>query len=125
MHIQCPNCQSIRITTKDQGKKVGSVIGAVGGGIHGISGAVKGSQVGRTVGLIAGPVGGGVGSVAGAILGCFIGAVSCGVAGTKLGEIVDQRILDNYLCQSCGHTFSISCLSDYSEPKIVGPNHFN
>jgi hypothetical protein len=125
MNIQCPNCQSIRIITKDEGKKVGGVIGAIGGGIHGISGALKGSQVGRAVGSIAGPAGGAVGSVAGAILGCLIGAISGGVAGAKLGEIVDQRILDNYLCQSCGHSFSIICHAGHSEPKIVGANFFN
>jgi outer membrane lipoprotein SlyB len=47
-----------------------------------------------------------VGSVAGAIFGALIGAATGGVAGAKLGEVIDQRVLDNYVCQDCGLTFS-------------------
>ncbi|SDZ02589.1 hypothetical protein [Nitrosomonas sp. Nm58] len=125
MNIQCPNCRSIRITTKDEGRKVGGAIGAAGGGIHGIAGAVKGAKVGRTLGFIAGPAGGAFGSIAGAFFGGLIGTVTGGVTGAKLGEIVDQRILDNYLCRSCGHSFSVNHHFDHSAPIVDGPVNFN
>lgn len=124
MNIQCPNCRSIRITTKDEGRKVGGAIGAVGGGIHGIAGALKGAEVGRAVGSIAGPAGGAFGSIAGTFLGGLIGAVTGSVTGAKLGEIVDQHILDNYLCQSCGHSFSVNRHLDHSAPIVDGAINF-
>ena len=47
-----------------------------------------------------------LGSVAGAIFGALIGAATGGVTGAKLGEVIDQRVLDNYVCQDCGLSFS-------------------
>jgi hypothetical protein len=28
------------------------------------------------------------------------------MAGSKFGEVVDERVLDNQQCLDCGHTFS-------------------
>ncbi|MBK7300229.1 MAG: hypothetical protein IPI79_07520 [Moraxellaceae bacterium] len=39
------------------------------------------------------------------LAGC-VGAVTGGIIGSKLGEFVDENILDNYQCLRCGYTFS-------------------
>jgi hypothetical protein len=110
MNIQCPICRSHQVVSLDRGKKIGGVIGVVGGAASGVAGAMTGAatgaEVGLTVGLVAGPVGSTLGSVAGAIFGALIGAATGGVTGAKLGEVIDQRVLDNYVCQDCGLSFS-------------------
>jgi hypothetical protein len=106
MSIQCPLCRSHQVITLDHGKKVGGLIGTVGGAASGVAGALTGAEFGGTLGLIAGPAGSALGSLAGAIFGGLIGAATGGVAGSKLGEVVDQRVLDNCVCQTCGLTFS-------------------
>jgi hypothetical protein len=125
MIIQCPVCHSTHITTKDEARKAGGAIGAIGGGMHGVTSALKGAEVGRTVGAFAGPVGGTVGGIVVAFLGLLIGAVTGGVTGAKLGEIIDQRILDNYLCQSCGHSFSLQPHRDHSLPNVTRVKHYH
>ncbi len=107
MSIQCPQCQSRRISTKNFGKKAGGVIGTAGGGISGAAGALSGAEVGGMVGSVGGPVGIALGALSGAILGGLLGAATGGITGSKLGEVIDQRLLDNYVCRDCGHTFRV------------------
>jgi DNA-directed RNA polymerase subunit RPC12/RpoP len=108
MSIQCPQCQSLRISSKDVGKRAGAVIGTVGGGVSGAAGALSGAEFGGMVGAVGGPVGIALGALSGAILGGLVGAATGGITGSKLGEVIDQRVLDNYVCRDCGHTFSIN-----------------
>jgi hypothetical protein len=42
----------------------------------------------------------------GAILGGLIGAATGCITGAKLGEIIDDQVLDNYSCLNCGLSFS-------------------
>lgn len=107
MSFHCPNCHSERVTTRNRAKKAGGFIGGVAGTASGAAGAFSGSEIGMTVGIVAGPPGMAAGAIAGAILGALFGAATCGMAGAKLGEVVDERILDNYRCLACNHTFSI------------------
>ena len=58
------------------------------------------------VGIVAGPPGMVVGSFLGAVIGAMLGGTTGALAGAKLGEVVDGRILDNYLCLACRYTFS-------------------
>jgi hypothetical protein len=55
MSIQCPQCGSTRITTRDVGKQVGGATGVIAGGITGWTSAVTGARIGTTVGLMGGP----------------------------------------------------------------------
>jgi hypothetical protein len=48
-----------------------------------------------------------LGCVAGALIGGLVGAATVGVAGAKLGEVIDTRVLDNHQCMQCEHTFSV------------------
>lgn len=102
MAKKCPNCGSDRINKRHYGKKAGGMIGAAAGASTGMAGAAGGAELGASLGMAAGPVG----AAAGAILGGLFGAVAGGTVGTKAGEFVDDKILDNYQCLSCGHAFN-------------------
>lgn len=108
--LQCPYCHSWHVVTKNIGRKVGTTLGATGGAVHGISGALAGARTGTTlgtrIGIVAGPLGASLGGIAGAVLGAIIGATTFGFMGAKLGELVDNTILDNYHCLDCGQTFN-------------------
>ena len=107
MNIQCPQCDSSRITTRNIGKRTGGTIGVVGGGLQGAAGALSGARFGGLVGAIGGAPGMAIGTLAGAILGGLIGGAAGGITGAKIGEVVDERILDNYQCLDCDHRFSL------------------
>ena len=102
MSVQCPRCQSHHVTTLDHAKRAGGLIGVVGGAASVLAGA----RVGGTVGAVVGPPGLLLGSLAGALFGALAGAASGGLIGAKVGAIVDERVLDNYQCEACLHTFS-------------------
>jgi outer membrane lipoprotein SlyB len=61
------------------------------------SGLVGTLELGE-IGLLLAPLGGAAGVVSSAVLG--------GLAGANLGKLIDKQILDNNLCDSCGHCFS-------------------
>jgi hypothetical protein len=106
MSIQCPKCGSTLITTRDLGRRTGGAIGTVAGGFTGFSGALTGGRLGMTAGFVAGPAGSAIGCLAGALIGGLVGAATVGVAGAKLGEVIDARVLDNLVCGHCEHVFS-------------------
>lgn len=97
MNIACPNCRSSNIRTLNLGKKIGGAIGVVGG-------ALTGMRAGAFFGVPGAIIGG----VSGALLGAVSGGVAGAAAGTKLGEVVDNDILDNFECTSCDFAFSIN-----------------
>ena len=53
--LQCPQCQSMRIQTKNTAKKAGGTIGALAGAASGAAGALRGASLGLAVGALAGP----------------------------------------------------------------------
>ena len=106
MKTVCPKCASERIETCDRAMKAGGAIGFVGGAASGVAGALAGSRTGAIVGVVAGPVGVAVGSIAGAIIGGLMGGAAGGVTGAQLGQVIDERILDNYRCLACGYRFN-------------------
>jgi hypothetical protein len=91
MSTQCPRCHSTAVITKDLARKVGAMAGA---------------EVGAVIGVVAGPAGVVAGGMAGAILGGLAGAATGCIAGAKLGEVIDERVLDNYACLDCGLSFN-------------------
>lgn len=106
MSLQCPKCSSCNITSKRHGMKTGALIGDVGGAARVLSAAISGATTGISVGAFAGPAGMTLGGLSGAIFGGLTGCVTGCLAGAKLGEVFDQRILDNHLCCDCGYTFT-------------------
>ncbi|MCW3481625.1 hypothetical protein OL229_18975 [Neisseriaceae bacterium JH1-16] len=109
MMVSCPHCLSPQVVTRNHARKVGGTIGAIAGAASGFSAAMKGARIGGTlggrIGLIAGPSGAALGSVAGAILGGLLGGTTGCSAGAALGELIDDKVLHNYRCLDCGHTF--------------------
>jgi phage tail tape-measure protein len=116
MTLQCPLCNSRNIETLDYAKKTGATVGFVGGAASGAASALGGARVGATVGMIAGPVGVGVGSVVGALLGGLLGGTAGGITGAKLGQVIDDRLLENNRCLNCGHTFGNADAAEPSDP---------
>jgi len=106
MSIQCPQCASTRIKTRDIGRQTGGATGAVAGGWVGVTSAVASARLGALAGQIAGPVGSALGSIVGVLICGLLSATSVGLAGAQLGEIIDEHVLHNHECLDCGHVFS-------------------
>jgi phage tail tape-measure protein len=106
MTLTCPKCQSDRIHTHDYAKRTCGAVGTVAGAVAGASGCIGGAEIGATAGFVAGPAGIVVGGIAGAIIGGLLGGAAGCAAGVKLGEVVDDHVLDNYHCLACLYTFS-------------------
>jgi uncharacterized membrane protein len=49
-----------------------------------------------------------IGGVSGALLGAVSGGVAGAAVGTKLGDVIDNDLLDNFECTSCDFAFSIN-----------------
>ena len=103
--LRCPHCQSARIDTLNVGRKAGSTIGSVAGATSCVAMALSGAETGATVGAIGGPVGSIFGGIAGAVIAGLLGSAAGSAAGPAVGAVIDDNILDNYRCLSCGHTF--------------------
>ena len=119
-NIICPYCRSMHTTAKNTGRKLGTAAGALGGGAHGLSTALAGAKTGYTVFRVMGPPGMALGTIAGAVLGAIVGASSFGFMGAKLGELVDNTILDNYRCLDCGKSFNPTRFM--AEIPLMGPS---
>lgn len=112
MKLECPRCGSKHIHTKNTAKKLGGSVGLLAGASAGLVSAASGARSGALIGSFAGPVGVSLGSIGGAILGGLAGATSGGIAGSKLGEKIDKKVLLNYQCHDCCHSFSDSDISN-------------
>ncbi len=106
MIYQCPNCLSERTEARHLARRTGGLIGTIGGSVGGAMSCMSGSRIGMTVGVVAGPPGMIVGGLLGALIGSLVGGTAGGLAGAQLGEVIDDRVLDNYRCLACGHCFS-------------------
>jgi DNA-directed RNA polymerase subunit RPC12/RpoP len=102
MSEQCPSCRSRRIGKKNYGKKAAGVIGASAGTYGGYVAAIAGARTGAAVGALAGPAGG----IGGAVIGALLGGATGASAGVVLGDVLDERVLDNHRCLECGYSFS-------------------
>lgn len=102
----CPRCGSTNTALKQTGRRSGAVIGLAAGAASGISGALYGARTGYAIGIVAGPPGVALGTVAGAILGALAGGTAGCVAGITIGRVVDDNLLGNRCCKTCGHVYS-------------------
>jgi predicted RNA-binding Zn-ribbon protein involved in translation (DUF1610 family) len=102
----CPECQSLRIETRNHARKIGGAIGTVAGTTSGVAYALSGAEIGAMIGVLAGPIGSICGALAGAVIAGLIGGAAGCAAGAVLGEVVDANVLNNYRCHACGYTFS-------------------
>ena len=105
MHHTCPKCTSPRILVRNRGKKVGSTLGTVAGALGTAVGILRsidldttGDTLDTTWLVLA--------TATGVILSGLMGGSTGGAVGAKLGEVVDNNVLDNYQCLSCGQCYS-------------------
>ncbi len=101
----CPKCHSPQIETRNRARKLGGVIGSVSGAAGAM--IVAASKARTAAGLVGGPAGLTFNCIASAVAAALASAAASGTTGVKLGEVIDEKILNNYLCHSCGHTFSL------------------
>jgi len=87
----CQSCGSQNIHTRNYGRRSGAALGAALGGIAGYTQAAEEVSDLSTVSV--------------AILAAFTGALTAGLAGCALGKFVDDKILENYQCRDCNHSF--------------------
>lgn len=102
---RCPHCDSTRIDTLDVGRRAGGTIGSVAGATGGFAMALSGAEAGAAVGAIGGPVGSIFGGLAGAVIAGLLGSAAGCAAGSAVGAAIDDNLLPNYRCRSCGHVF--------------------
>jgi len=98
---RCPKCRSASIETRNLARRFGGAIGAIAGTTSGVALALTGAEIG----LLAGPVGAMFGAAAGVVIDGIVGGATGCAAGSRLGAAIDQNILHNHHCRSCGHTF--------------------
>lgn len=102
---RCPHCDSTRIDTLDLGRRTGGTIGSVAGATGGFAMALSGAEAGAAVGAIGGPVGSIFGGLAGAVIAGLLGSAAGCAAGSAVGAAIDDNLLPNYRCRSCGQVF--------------------
>ena len=104
-NASCPVCGSRNITQRNWAKKLFGVLGTAAGATGGFAGTIRGTQIGMAAGASIGPVGATAGGLAGAVLGGIAGsAIGCEL-GSTVGKKIDQHMLDNLVCASCGNSF--------------------
>lgn len=101
----CPQCSSTRVDVLNVGRKAGSTLGSVAGATSGVAMALSGGEAGAAVGAIGGPLGAVFGGLTGALIAGLLGSTAGSIAGSAVGGVLDDSLLDNYRCLSCGHTF--------------------
>jgi len=100
----CPKCHSLRIETRNSARRLGGAIGALSGAA---SAMLAVSTKARAVAGVAGGPGATFSIITSSVLAALISGAASSATGVKLGEVIDEKILNNYLCHSCGHTFSL------------------
>lgn len=102
----CPACGSRKVAQRNWAKKLFGVLGTAAGATGGFAGTIRGAQIGMAAGAAVGPAGATAGGLAGAVLGGIAGsAIGCEL-GSSVGKKIDQHMLDNLVCTSCGNSFS-------------------
>jgi len=107
MIYACPACESFRTEPRHLGRRIGGAVGATAGGTSAAVAALSGAEIGAAAGTLGGPFGVLCGSIAGAIIAGLAGAAAGCATGAALGETVDRKVLHNWRCRACGHTFSV------------------
>lgn len=104
--IICPICGSSNVTQRNWAKKLFGALGTAAGATGGFAGTIRGAQLGITMAAPTGPIGATAGGIAGAVLGGIAGSALGCELGSVVGKKIDQHMLDNLVCASCGNSFS-------------------
>jgi hypothetical protein len=105
--MMCPNCQSQRVTSRDLARKYFGLAGVLTGMIGFTSQAELGQTVGTTLVPLTQPPE--IRSdTLNTCLGILFASACVGLAGAKLGALIDDKVLDNYQCLDCHLIFGQS-----------------
>ncbi|WP_024972834.1 hypothetical protein [Ralstonia pickettii] len=102
----CPACASFRTEPRHLARRIGGALGAAAGGTSAAAASLSGAEIGAAAGTLGGPFGVLCGGIAGAIIAGLAGAAAGCATGAALGETLDNKVLLNWCCRACGHTFS-------------------
>lgn len=91
MSTFCPKCNSPNISGSQIAQRTGASIGTIGGAIYGYR-----------IGTVFGPVG----MFTGAIAGLIYGAITGCEAGHVVDKMIDEKVINEYQCNTCNHIFS-------------------
>lgn len=106
MYLRCPQCQSDTIRTRNIAKRTCAILGTIAGAIAAALGATRWKRPGPIFQLVPQDDFGKMASrTANTLLSALIGASTGGGTGAKLGEFIDEHILNNYQCPRCEHVF--------------------
>lgn len=87
----CPKCNSPNVSDSQIARRTGASIGTIGGAIYGYR-----------IGAVFGPIG----MFTGAMAGLICGAISGCEAGHVVGKMIDEKVINEYHCNTCHHIFS-------------------
>jgi hypothetical protein len=90
---KCPRCGSAGIVTRNYASKAGGVLGIVAGAAAALNDSDNSPPPGN---------------IGGAILVALIGGAAGCTTGAVMGRAIDEAVLDNNECVSCGQAFSSS-----------------
>lgn len=106
MNIKCPKCLSHAVDRKDHARKVGTTVGLAAGTASSITAVNYGADIGTKAAAVFGPNCLAIGGILGTILCIMGGATSGAIVGSTLGGVVDDNLLDNFICLQCNHQFT-------------------
>jgi hypothetical protein len=112
MTLRCPRCESWRVAERRLARRIVGALGTLAGAVGSVLSSLGGAEAGMAVGALAGPGGAVVGMACGAVLAALTGGATGCILGTRLGQAIDEHLLDAHACLSCGHHFG------QSEPPV-------
>lgn len=107
MDHECPQCQSLHIKSLHYGRKIGGVIGLIAGIASGVVAVFSGDTVEDIFSMVASRTGVQIGSISAALLAAIREGTAGCVLGVMLGDMIDNEMLNNHKCLSCGCRFSM------------------
>jgi len=103
--LRRPHCNSPNTQLKNYRKRLGGALSLCTSVISSLSGATQGAHIGASFAFRATATTASLNSVIAAMLGALTGgAIGC-MAGSNLGQVIDETVLDNHLCLRCHHSF--------------------
>ena len=124
MTLRCPRCESWQIAERRLARRVVGAIGTLAGAVGSVLSSLGGAEVGLAVGALVGPGGAAVGMACGAVLAALTGGATGCVLGTRLGQAIDEHLLDAHACLSCGHRFGQAEAQMRAHPGVIPDGYY-
>lgn len=103
MSLTCPVCHSLNLLPQRCGERIGSTIGASAGAVAGLSTSLTDGNNEKRAGPATGLV---LATLTNAFMGGRAGSAAGGTTVSRIGNMVDAKVLGTYRCADCNYTFS-------------------